>query len=164
MRKFLLLSILISFTGYAQELKYGNGGRVLDSANHKINSIEVRELMKDNPVALNLFNVGRRKKSFGNALFYGGIGLAAINLTYAVFRSPSYDSSKGYNVYPHTYPTMSIIGGVMVLASIPIKSGYTKKVKTSIDEYNKDIVYQPKFNPNISVLADSKGLGVRIGF
>ena len=168
MKKLFLLAILISFGGYSQQLKYGTGGKVFDSEDKKIKPSTVRELMKGNSAALTLYNTGRKKKTWGNVLFYGGLGLGAVNLITAL--SSDYGEVTPTGTYSYTYndkktsPALAIVGGVMVLASIPIKLGYTSKVKSALGEYNNDISYRESTTPEVSLLANNQGLGFRLIF
>lgn len=164
MKKILTLIILISFTSFSQQLRYGIGGNIYDSENQKINSETVRKLMKNNDAALAAYNAGRNKKAWGNVLFYGGFGLAAINLYTAVTMDPYSSNSPGSYNSNRTEPTLAIIGGAMVLASIPIKSGYTSKVKMAINEYNNSITNNEKFKPTITLLGSIQGIGVSVQF
>jgi hypothetical protein len=164
MIRLFFLTILISLTGFSQQLKYGTGGRVYNSDNQKIKIAAVRELMKDNAVALTLYNAGREKKTWGNALFYSGFGLAAINLVTAATTSTLTVNSDGSYTTKRASPALAIVGGALVLVSIPIKIGYPKKVKAAISEYNKGIVYREELKPDVTLLANTQGLGVGIGF
>ena len=67
-----LLVTLLSITGFSQEVyKFKSGGRVFDSKNQKISPEEVRGLLANNDEALDLYEDGRNKKTFGNILLYG---------------------------------------------------------------------------------------------
>ena len=164
MKKILVLTLLISFSCFSQQLKYCIGGTIYKSENQKLNPTAVRELMKNNEAALTLYNAGRGKKTWGNVLFYGGFGLAAINLYTAMTKDPYTNSSSGDYTSERANPTMAIIGGTMIVASIPIKMGYTRKVKKAINEYNKGVAYNDKLKPDVTFLAGIQGFGVRIQF
>jgi hypothetical protein len=164
MKKIILLTLFISITGFSQQLHYGTGGSVYDPENQKIKPAAVRELMKDNSSALDLYQAGRAKKSWGNALFYGGIGLAAINLVSAAYSGSATVNSSGEYTPEKASPTLAIIGGVLVVVSIPIKLGYTKKVKAAINEYNRGLAYEEQFQPDVTLVANIQGLGFRIEF
>lgn len=163
MKKLMLLALLISSVGYAQKLEYGSGGTVYDAQGSKVKPIAVRELMKNNTPALRLYNAGRSKKTFGNLLFYGGFGLAAYNLVYAAYR-PIEVSSSGRIDSNKTGPELAIAGGILVLASIPIKIGYPKKIKAALAEYNQGVVAIEAPRPDITLVANAQGVGVTIGF
>ena len=163
MKNIFLLSLLISTACFSQKISYATGGRIFDSNNEKIKPSAVRELMKKNETALASYNAGRTKKTVGNILFYGGIGLAAINLVSGL--SSGLEIDENGNVYhKKTKPTLAIIGGAMVLTSIPVKIGYTKKIKNAIYDYNSNVVELKKRESEISILANNQGMGIRISF
>ena len=164
MNKLFLLAILISSIGFAQQLEYRSGGRVFDSQNQKIKTDTVRKMMKDNQEALRLYTAGRRKKTWGNVLFYGGLTLCVANLYDGIYGDAFTADSHGAYVPNHTEPTLAIIGGAMIVASIPIKIGYPKKIKAAINAYNKDIAFREGERPDVTLLATSQGLGVKISF
>lgn len=163
MKKILVFTLLISFTGFSQQLQYATGGSV-KSENKKLNPTAVRELMKNNEAALTLYNAGRNKKTWGNVLFYGGFGLGVLNLYTAMTQDPYSNSSEGNYTSERANPTLAIVGGVMILASIPIKMGYTRKVKAAINEYNKGIVSNDTSKPEVTLLAGVQSFGIRIQF
>jgi hypothetical protein len=50
----------------------------------KLTSDEVRQVLAKNNEALSEYNAGRNKKTWGNVLFYGGLGLVTVNLVTAM--------------------------------------------------------------------------------
>ena len=160
----VLIAILVSFSGFAQQLIYHTGGNVYDMNNQKIKPDAVRELLKKNEQTLATYNAGRNKKTWGNVLFYGGIGLATINLVSAVTMDTAGIDGNGNYYSKKSTPTLAIIGGAMVVASIPIKVGYTRKIKNAIDRYNQDITATENIKTDISLLASNNGIGLKIAF
>lgn len=164
MKKVLVLIMLTSFSGFAQQLTYQSGGNVYNSNNEKFKPDEVRELMIKNQKALSLYNAGRDKKTWGNVLLYGGLGLATFNLVSAVAINKTEIDRYGNMSTKKTGPELAIVGGVMVLASIPIKIGFSKKIQASVEEYNQKVVYDEKEKAAVSIVADSYGIGFRVSF
>lgn len=165
MKKLVYLTLLLGGFAFGQEqLRYGTGGAVYGSENQRISPDRVRGLMKDNHEALKLYNAGRRKKTFGNALFYGGIGLAAINLYQGTYQDRTTIGSSGYPESESVEPTLAIVGGVLFLASIPIKIGFPKRIKKAIELYNQGIVPEKKDDVSMTVLVDGRGVGFKIQF
>lgn len=165
MKKFLLLLLLIGGSVPAQEkLTYGTAGSVYGQEGQRISPEQVRTLMKDNAQALKLYNAGRSKKTWGNVLFYSGIGLAAINL-YQGFTDPgpTFNSSTDRYEDDKVKPTLAIVGGALFLASIPIKIGYPKRIKAALEHYNGP-QGQAGLPVDFQVVADADGLGIRIQF
>lgn len=164
MNKIVLFFFLFCSISYAQQYRYGVGGNVRNENNEKISADKVRQLLKNNKEALQQFNVGRSKKTWGNVLFYGGISLAAINLVDGVFSSSSSVTSTGQIVERKVTPTLAIIGGTMFLASIPIKLGYTKKVKTAVNALNDPVSYKQNTDPELTIMVNGNGLGCKVTF
>jgi hypothetical protein len=164
MNKLVVLAFFITSISYAQQYNYGSGGNVLDENNKRVKADNVRQLLKNNQEALNQFNAGRSKKTWGNVLFYGGIGLATLNLVTAVYGDSVTSSSSGQLVENRVTPTLAIIGGSMFLASIPVKIGYPKKVRTAINALNERVSYNEKTRPELLLVANGNGLGFKLSF
>ncbi|OXA81897.1 hypothetical protein SAMN05444397_105260 [Flavobacterium aquidurense] len=174
-----ILFLLLTLAGYSQQLTYGSGGRVYNSENKKLRTDEVRALLADNAEALSLYNAGRNKKTWGNVLFSGGLGLVAINLVIAMnsdnitSESGTIYSNNGYGNPIVSYTsahseranmTAAIIGGALIIASIPIKIGYPRKIKSSLEKYNKGLAETYKPQPKTTLLASANQIGFKIEF
>lgn len=165
MKKFLLLLVLLAAcSGFPQQLSYRTGGNLYDSNNQKLSPDMVRELIKKNESALSSYNAGRNKKTWGNVLFYGGIGLAAINLVSAATQDTAGIDENGNYYSKKSTPTLAIVGGTLVLISIPIKAGYTRKIKSAANDYNEKTVAIEKVKSDILFVADSRGVGIKLSF
>lgn len=157
---------MLALAGYSQgKLTYGSGGTVYNAENQKVNTNLVRALMDENPEALKLYNAGRNKKTWGNILFYGGLGLVATNLLIEANTDNNY-SSGSYNPNPakKSNMTAAIIGGAMIVASIPIKIGYPKKIKAALEKYNAGLADNYKLEPKTTLIASANQIGLRIEF
>jgi hypothetical protein len=165
MKRYVFVFLFLSFAGYAQvQFQTGSSGSVYDTNGYKYEPKWVRAQMKDHPEALKLYNVGRQKKTFGNVMFYTGIGLGLINLYQGTYGDNTYIDSNGYPMTKKVGPELAIIGGVLVLASIPVKLGYSKKIQQSIEEYNKGIAQASESTVSMSIQATTNGLGVLVRF
>lgn len=60
--------------------------------------------------------------------------------------------------------TAAIIGGALIIASIPIKIGYPKKIKSAIAKYNDGLAENYKSTPKTTLLASANQIGIRIKF
>jgi hypothetical protein len=168
----LIFTVLIPLITFSQQLHYGSGGTVYNLENKKITSEEVRELLSKNTQALELYNQGRNKKTWGNVLFYGGLGLIATNAIVAMNTDnttvSSYNSSNPYSSpsvqSERSNMTPAIIGGVLLVASIPIKIGYPKKIKNAIDIYNHGITDNYRASQKLSFICSNNQLGFRFEF
>lgn len=82
MNKIIIVVVLIfSMNIFSQStFKFKSGGRVTYN-DVKMSSDSIRNLMITSPKALELYNIGRNKKTIGNVLLFGGIGgvLIALN-------------------------------------------------------------------------------------
>ncbi|MCV9930887.1 hypothetical protein OIU80_01200 [Flavobacterium sp. LS1R47] len=163
------LFLTLSLTAFSQQLTYKSGGTVYNAENKRLSSDEVRQLLANNSEALSLYNAGRSKKTWGNVLFYGGIGLVATNLIIGMNTDNSTTSYPGNGYYPsvkseRTNMTVAIIGGALIVASIPIKIGYPKKIKSALAKYNEGLVENYSPAPKATLLASTNQIGLRIEF
>ena len=157
--------MLASFSGFSQQLTYATGGNVVDPNSQKIKPAAVREIIRHNESALASYNAGREKKTWGNVLFYGGLGLGAINLYQGLTASGPTMDQNGYFHDDKTSPTLAIVGGALVLASIPVKAGYTKKIRYAIEEHNKAGGPTSSLQEfRLTLMANHNGMGVTFGF
>ena len=182
MNKIILGFILIFTTiTFAQQLTYRSGGAVNISYNTHLNADEVREVLKDNEKALELYNAGRRRKTWGNVLFYDGLATIATSL---IFFPPEYKTTytlNGRNVNiqnisiyeysnlkrnstPPDYTTV-IIGGVILLASIPVKIGFPKKIKQALSAYNNSLTDNSRTDKiKTTLFSSTNTVGFKIEF
>ncbi|MEO7977989.1 hypothetical protein [Flavobacterium sp.] len=168
-RGIVLAFLMISLSGFSQQITYSSGGNVYNSENKKMTSEEVRQLLTNNSEALSLYNSGRSKKTWGNVLFYGGLGLIAANVISGMNSDNSTTSYPGNGNYPsvqsdRTNMTAAIIGGAMIIASIPVKIGYPKKIKSALGLYNTSLTDKYKPLPRTSLLAGTNQIGFKIEF
>lgn len=167
--KLTILFFILSAAGFAQQLKYGTAGTVYDSEGKKVKTNTVRAILADNsPEALKLYNAGRSKKTFGNILFYGGLGLIAAN----VISEMNSDINDGFTTSNSgmTYTqdranmTMAVIGGAFLAASIPIKIGYPKRIKKALGIYNAKVAYNDDEKIQTVIVASNNQIGLKVIF
>ncbi|MNQ39552.1 hypothetical protein D3C85_531770 [compost metagenome] len=173
MKKIIVaLFFMTSFASFSQQLQYKSGGTVYSADNKKLSPDEVRKLLSDNTEALALYNAGRSKKTWGNVLFYSGLGLITTNLI--VGANTDNTTVSGYNSgNPYSSPSISsertdmtaaIIGSALLVASIPIKIGYPKKIKSALTKYNDALTDNYIPSPKITLLASTNQVGFRFEF
>lgn len=102
-------------------------------------------------------------------MFYGGLGLVTVNLATAMttdnttstynsgYYSPNIESERS-NL------TAAIVGGAMIVASIPIKMGYPKRIKKALGLHNNGTASTYESQPTTTLLASANQIGVRITF
>nr|WP_315223543.1 hypothetical protein [uncultured Flavobacterium sp.] len=162
--------LIITATGFSQQLTYRTGGNVYNAENKKINPMEVRALIANNNEALSLYNAGRNKKTWGNVLLYGGSALVVANLLVGLTKDEKYVTTyPGNGYYPsvqaeRTSFTAAIIGGAMILGSIPVKIGYTRKVKSALTKYNDGLAENNQPAYKTTLVASSNQIGIKIEF
>lgn len=151
---FLLFAIFLSTSHFAQELTYKSGGRIFNSEGQKMKPSEVRELLKTQPGMLEFYNDGRSKKTLGNILFYG---------SFALFAADYLTISGAEDTYPKA---MTYVGIGTFLLSFPIKMGYTKKIKTVVQDYNKELNSKDSgvTIESIQFVTNQNGVGFQITF
>lgn len=158
---FLILLVILPVLSFSQEtLTYKSGGRVFDSNNQKLNSEAVRSLLTNNSEALSLYNSGKTKQTLGNILLYGGIATVVIN-HYLILQNTK---NKG-DINPNRNIPY-IIGAGLILTAIPIKIGFSRKIKKAISMHNEDLK-NPKTGFNIestTIISNSNGFGISITF
>ncbi len=160
----LIFFLLISSTVFSQQLNYKTCGRTYNAETKKLRPSQVREIMASNTQALNLYNSGRRKKTWGNVLFYTGVGLVAADLVNAYSNEKYTFDNQGRATKQSASHVMGIVGGTIALISVPIKVGYPGKIKKAINQYNDGITYREVSDPKISLIASNDQFGVKITF
>ena len=172
MNKLLLFfSLSLSFTSFSQEIfVYKSGGKILQNG-VVVPPNKVREILSTNQHALEIYNAGRVKKTFGNILLTGGLVLLPSYYLY-------YAANNGTNKVSGNNPsTATIIGknevstvplylaGAMIIIAIPIKLGFSNKIRDVVKLMNEDVNKQKTtFIESADFIANSNGIGVSIGF
>jgi hypothetical protein len=153
---------------YSQKLVYKSNGNIKDSENNKISPDQVRELLKDNEKLLADYNAGRTKKTTGNILLIGGLGFLTADLIHGATASGITAVPTGGGNYAiqteKTYPTvLTYIGVVAVIIAIPVKIGFSKKIKNVVTEYNNqtNTAYNQNKNQKLDLITNSNGIGLR---
>ncbi|MFI0491503.1 hypothetical protein [Flavobacterium sp.] len=164
----ILLLFFISLQSYSQKLVYKSNGNILNSENQKIKPDQVRELLANNEEFLADYNAARSKKTIGNVLLIGGFGFLVADLIHGVTASGMTATPTGGGNYSlqseRTYPTaLTYIGVAAIIIAIPVKIGFSKKIKNVVNEYNNqkatgnlDINKQ-----KLDIITNSKGIGFR---
>lgn len=156
-----LLLLTSSFLCFSQDvLTFKSTSRVFNSDNVKLTSTEVRDLFETNPEALKLYNVGMTKKTIGNILLYGGISTVVIKHISALNRTNDGPNFESYS------NVLYFVGAGAALIAIPIKIGFSKKIKRAVSLMNQDLKNpQTGFNiESTSFISNSNGVGFSITF
>jgi|LauGreStaDraftv2_3_1035109.scaffolds.fasta_scaffold31812_2 hypothetical protein len=164
MKNLLLILILFctSLCLSQDVITYMGNGNVMQ-LNKKISPDEIRSRFGDNQEILKVYNAGRSKKSWGNFLLYGGF-TTIIGKAITTSTSNGVDSNGNLKNQNYNYIAYAV-GGVMVLTSIPVKIGFSKKIKKAVDLMNKD-----EQNSKVgliekaSFILNSNGFGIALQF
>ena len=166
---FFLLLFFCSLQSHSQKLVYKSNGTILNSDNQKISPDQVRELLKDNQKLLTEYNAGRTKKTTGNILLIGGLGFLTADLIHGVTASGMTAVPTGGGYYAlqteKTYPTvLTFIGAAAVIIAIPVKIGFSKKIKNVVTEYNNQTAtgYNQFNKQKLDLITNSNGIGLRL--
>ena len=174
MKKILLIFVMLfSMVTYSQEIyTFKSGGRVFDSQNQKISPDDFRNLLVTNQPALELYETGRNKKTIGNVMLYGGISTLIGKFIYDISYVTPYKITQSNGPYPVTTVTseessrvLYYVGAGLVLVAIPIKIGFSKKIKRAIEMLNEDNSKPKKTSiETASFIINSNGIGLSITF
>jgi len=158
---FFLFLFFCSLQSHSQKLIYKSNGNITDVENNKISPDQVRELLKDNEKLLADYNVGRKKKTVGNVLLIGGSALIGTTLTVALIESEEIqlkNSTKNY------VQALYIVGLASVIVALPVKIGFSKKIKNVVTQYNNQMVtgYKQFNKQKLDLITNSNGIGLRL--
>lgn len=167
---FFILLFFCSLKSHSQKLVYKSNGTILDSESQKISPNQVRELLKDNQQLLQDYNDGRSKKTLGNILLIGGLGFLTADLVQGVTVSGISATPIGGGQYTlqdekNNYPSlMTYIGIAAVIVAIPIKIGFSNKIKNVVTDYNNQNAtgYEQFNDPRLDLITNSNGIGLRV--
>jgi hypothetical protein len=167
MKNFITLILLTtSFFCFSQEaLTFKSTSRVFNSNNIKLSPEEVRNLFASNSEALHLYNSGKAKQTVGNILLYGGLSSLITTHLIRVTDSNTIDQYGRLTIKTRSNVMYFVSAGVILIA-IPIKIGFSKKIKKAVSMMNDDL-RNPKTGFTIestSFVSNSNGFGISITF
>lgn len=174
MKKTLSLLIFIfSFSVFSQNLyTFKRGGKIIQNE-VKVNPNEIRNLLSSNDEALKLYEEGRSKKTIGNIFLIAGFGTILGKFIYEV-TEPMKTRVVGYNYFgspiivdeSSNSNTLFYVGAGLVILAIPIKLGFSNKIRKTVDLMNNDLKNsQSGFNiESTSIISNSNGVGISITF
>jgi len=151
---FYLSILLFSFSSYSQKIIYKGNGNIYDSNEKRISPDGVRSLISYNPALLKYYNDNREKKTIGNVLLIGGASLIIADLAIGATADVTYPSALTY------------IGLGSLLLSIPIKSGYSKRIEKVVNDYNNELISKGSAMTieKVNFITNQNGLGLQLTF
>ena len=161
-RFYLLFFFFYSFHSYSQKLVYQSNGKITDTENNKISPSKVRVLLANNEKLLADYNFGRKKKTVGNILLFGGAALIGTTVTVAIIDFSEEIQLK--NSTKNYVQAIYIVGLASVIIAIPIKIGFSKKIKNVVTEYNNQTTtgYNQFNKQKLDLITNSNGIGLRL--
>ena len=158
---FVLLFFFCILQSHAQKLVYKSNGNILNSENQQILPDQVRELLKDNQKLLADYNAGRSKKTIGNILLIGGSAMVIGDLIVGATTDGNTTVTGNSIQTESNYPSaLTFVGLAAVAVAIPVKIGFSKKIKNVVTEYNNQLATGYN-NPKLDLITNSNGIGLR---
>lgn len=144
--------LLLSSFSFAQ-LSVKSRGRVFDANGEQLRVARVREILSTKPNYLDLYDEGRTKKTAGNVLLIGGATLILADLAVGFTQDKQYPTA------------LTAVGALALIIAIPVKVGYSKKIRKSIDGYNGKVADNSTISlENLSICSNRNGIGLRFNF
>jgi len=155
----MLFLLFANLHAFSQKIIYTSNGNIQNSGKVNISPYQVRELLKANQQLLNNYNVGRDKKTIGNILLIGGPLLIVTDLMLGLTTD-----AGSQNGSQKTYPSvLTYIGFAAIVIAIPVKIGFSKKIRNVVSEFNS--LDKVGFEPNdkkLYFISNSNGIGLRM--
>ena len=158
----VLLLFFCILQSHSQKLVYKSNGNILNSENQQISPGQVRELLKDNEKLLADYNAGRSKKTIGNILLISGpVFLVVGTFTYVISGFESGMNGEYVEESDKSIPKIiAFVGLTELLIAIPVKIGFSKKIKNVVTKYNNQNA--TAYNtPKLDLITNSNGIGLR---
>ena len=161
---FLLLFLCMCLKSWSQTLVYKGRGTVTNQKNTVLTPNLVRIALTKHPNLLKEYNIGRRKKTVGNTMLLAGPVLIGVGTMAYVISNFDSGMNPGYAEPRNTVPKIMMGTGLAaMLIAIPVKIGFSKKVKNSISQYNNRLETTSETNNNnLEIVGNTNGLGLRL--
>ena len=146
----IIVLFAISIHSFSQELTTNSYGSVLNQDKTIIKPDEVKKLLANYPDQLNEYSLGHKKRKLGNVFIYSGVGLIFTDLIISLGKDKSFPKA------------LSAVGFGAIAVGVPIKLGYSKKIKNAIDGYNSN--KKVGYNQKLEIIGTNNGLGLKLSF
>ncbi len=158
---FVLLFFCCILQSHSQKLVYKSNGTILNSENQQISPDQVRELLKNNQKLLPDYNAGRSRKTVGNILLIGGSAMVIGDLIVGATTDGNTTVTGNSIQTESNYPSaLTFVGLAAIAVAIPVKIGFSKKIKNVVTEYNNQSATGYN-NPKLDLITNSNGIGLR---
>ena len=164
MKNLTIVFLFYSLITFSQDTyTFKTGGRIFEN-NNRMYTSDIETYFGHKPEILNLYKAGRTKKILGNGLLYGGI--SSFIITHLSKVSERKTQSDG-TIKTENNNTMYYVSAGISLIAIPIKIGYSKKIRKAVTLMNEEIKAQKQntgINFETNIIANSNGIGLKITF
>lgn len=167
MKKIILVTLLAINFCFSQEIYTSKNGKIFENGK-RINGEYIQTAFGQNKEILNLYRAGKTKQTIGNILFYGGFATLAIKHLSVINKSKNTEVTMNgpYSMQVKQEEwtnTMYYVSFGMIATSIPVKLGYSKKIKSATSLMNDEIKKQ-KTNESLNIIYNQNGVGVSLQF
>ena len=161
---FFLLVLSMCLKSWSQTLVYKGNGTVTNQKNTVLTPNLVRIALAENPDLLKEYNIGRRKKTVGNTMLLAGPILIGVGTMAYVISNFDSGMNPGYDEPKNTVPKIMMGTGLAaMLIAIPVKIGFSKKIKNSIAQYNNRLgTTSETNNTDLEIVGNTNGIGLRL--
>jgi len=165
MKKLLLIYLLASTFSFAQDVyQYKSGGRIFENE-RKLHRDDIENYFGHRKDIMKEYNAGRTKKTVGDILLGGGIGFTVGYHLAQVKNNEVGGKYYGSDVQQSNVPYY--IGAAAVIISIPVRIGYSKRIKNAVHLMNQELLNQKKeqsYNIEYNIIGNSNGVGIKMTF
>jgi hypothetical protein len=166
LRKLCLIIYLLPILTFAQNYSSNSNGSVFVDGIF-LTPKEVRDTFAENKSVLDYYNSGRNKKTWGNVLLYSGITTEIVYYIYYV-SSTKLVKTNSWNGSSEKVESVSIIplfiGGAIILSSIPIKIGFSNKIKKAVTNMNTSTPKNTSYIEPPTLIINNNGIGLCLKF
>lgn len=158
---FLFFLFFCNVASFSQKLIYKSNGNILNSNGQEFSPNLVRIVLKENQQLLKNYNTARRKKTIGNILLISGPVLSFVGaFSYALAGLDAGLAPENEEVDRSIPKVIAFTGLAALVVAIPIKIGFSKKIKNVVTDYNNQSA--TGFNkPKLDLISNANGIGLR---
>ncbi len=149
---------------FSQKLIYKSNGNILNSNGQELSSNLVRIVLRENQQLLKNYNAARTKKNIGNILLISGPVLSFVGaFSYALAGFDAGLAPENEEIDRSIPKIIAFTGLVAFAVAIPVKIGFSKKIKNVVSEYNHQtaIGCNQINEPKLDLITNSNGIGLR---
>lgn len=167
----LLSLIIINITFAQQTYIFGNGGSIFQNG-VKISPDQIRTLLAEDQKTLEIYNIGRTKKTAGNVFIYGGIATVLTKFLIDATTTPKNTTTPSnyygaVNVVQEDKRTSTgyLIGGALLVSGCIIKGGFSKKIRKTVTSMNQNQINKKTTSiDSSSIILNDNGIGMSFTF